>query len=223
MKRIDKRKRILEAAESIFASKGFYEASISDIAKQAKVGEATIYNYFGNKEELLVNIPIERTREAADLLDKHLEGITGALNKVQKIVWFFFDYWENHPNFITIFQLTWRVNKKYFHLDPNDLRHKLLAHFSETIQQGQKEGVIDPSLGVRLCRDLMLGIMEGMLTRWLLRRSEWSLVANANDVADIIIRAIRTPKTQKESVNLTINEVNIYLGTGRRTEDEIQG
>jgi TetR/AcrR family fatty acid metabolism transcriptional regulator len=44
---------ILKAAENIFARKGFHAATVSDIARKAKVSEGTIYEYFSSKEELL--------------------------------------------------------------------------------------------------------------------------------------------------------------------------
>ncbi|MBS3808751.1 MAG: helix-turn-helix transcriptional regulator, partial [Desulfobacterales bacterium] len=54
---------IVKAAEHIFARKGFQAATVADIAKKAKVSEATIYEYFSSKEELLFAIPAETIRE----------------------------------------------------------------------------------------------------------------------------------------------------------------
>ena len=54
----DERKRqILEAATRVFAAKGFEGATISDIAREAGVSEGSIYNYFKNKNDLLVSLP----------------------------------------------------------------------------------------------------------------------------------------------------------------------
>lgn len=211
--------KILEAAEAAFAQKGFHRATIAEIAALAELGEATIYNYFKNKEELLFRIPVERTREAVRLLDNHLEGIKGALNKLRKLIWFFFHYWESHPNFSFIIQLMWRVNKNYFHMDPQDWRHKLIGYIPAIIEEGQKEGVIDPNLSVRLCRDLILGIMEGTLTRWLLRRSEWSLTANADAVADIVIRAIKTQPMESRVINFSIKEMKVFIGKRGKNDE----
>ena len=55
-KNLAKRAAILKAAEKILAQKGFHEATISDIAKKAEVSEATIYDYFSSKEELLFSM-----------------------------------------------------------------------------------------------------------------------------------------------------------------------
>ncbi len=46
--------RVLEAAEAIFAEKGFKAASIREIAKQAKANIAAINYYFGDKERLYI-------------------------------------------------------------------------------------------------------------------------------------------------------------------------
>jgi len=49
--------QILEAAARVFAQKGYHAATTKEIAAQAGVSEGTIYNYFHNKEDLLLSIP----------------------------------------------------------------------------------------------------------------------------------------------------------------------
>jgi TetR/AcrR family fatty acid metabolism transcriptional regulator len=53
----------LDAAEHVFAEKGFHEATLSDIAKKANVSETTIYEYFLSREDLLFSILQEETLE----------------------------------------------------------------------------------------------------------------------------------------------------------------
>jgi len=52
-----RRTQILEAAAHVFSRKGFDGATVSEIARAAKLSEGSIYNYFRSKEDLLVNIP----------------------------------------------------------------------------------------------------------------------------------------------------------------------
>jgi AcrR family transcriptional regulator len=49
----DKKQRIIDASYKVFASKGYKNASIKDIAKEADVTPGLIHYYFKNKEELL--------------------------------------------------------------------------------------------------------------------------------------------------------------------------
>jgi len=51
-----RRNQILEAAASLFASKGYHGATLDDIAEQLGVTKASIYYYFSSKEQLLKKI-----------------------------------------------------------------------------------------------------------------------------------------------------------------------
>ena len=52
----EKQKRIMEAAQKIFSEKGFHAGSTSEIAREAKVAEGTIFRHYKNKKELLLSL-----------------------------------------------------------------------------------------------------------------------------------------------------------------------
>src|SRR5215475_4761073 len=56
--------QILDAATRVFAEKGFHRATIKDVAKAAGVADGTIYNYFGNKTDLILGI-LDRLNETS--------------------------------------------------------------------------------------------------------------------------------------------------------------
>lgn len=43
---------ILMAAHQVFVEKGFYDATVQDIASRAKIGKGTLYEYFDTKEAM---------------------------------------------------------------------------------------------------------------------------------------------------------------------------
>lgn len=49
-----RRRQILMGAAQVFAEKGYHKATTKEIAQAAGISEGTIYNYFGNKRELLL-------------------------------------------------------------------------------------------------------------------------------------------------------------------------
>ena len=51
-----KHDQIIEAAVKIFAKKGFYNAKVSEIAREASVADGTIYLYFKNKDDILISL-----------------------------------------------------------------------------------------------------------------------------------------------------------------------
>src|SRR6185369_16360221 len=59
----DKRERILDAALSLFAERGFHGTPVPLVAERASVGAGTIYRYFASKEAL-VNALYQRWKMA---------------------------------------------------------------------------------------------------------------------------------------------------------------
>ncbi len=51
--RMDKRQAILAAAFEVFARRGYAQAGVDEVAAEAGVAKATVYNHFGGKETLL--------------------------------------------------------------------------------------------------------------------------------------------------------------------------
>ena len=60
------RARILEAALQIFCEKGIEQADMTDIAKMAEVGRATLYRYYENKHALAVQLFLHIANESSE-------------------------------------------------------------------------------------------------------------------------------------------------------------
>jgi AcrR family transcriptional regulator len=64
-----RRNQILMGAAQVFAQKGYHKATTREIAQAAGVAEGTIYNYFGNKRELLLAmIELLATQSLKDII-----------------------------------------------------------------------------------------------------------------------------------------------------------
>src|SRR5215208_3751484 len=70
-----KRERILRAAVDVFAEHGYFNAKVAQIAKAAGVADGTIYLYFDGKEDLLITIFREHTRNYLQSLERQLANV----------------------------------------------------------------------------------------------------------------------------------------------------
>src|SRR5881275_860069 len=59
----DKRSRILDAAVRVFAERGFFGATVAEIARAAGVADGTIYLYFKSKDDVLLRLFDEKMTE----------------------------------------------------------------------------------------------------------------------------------------------------------------
>ena len=70
MRRKNLRKKIIDAAIKLFAKKGFYETTVDDIAKAAKIAKGTAYLYFKDKPSLYISVIEEHFVTAMEYLQK---------------------------------------------------------------------------------------------------------------------------------------------------------
>ena len=64
----------MDAAWELFGEKGFDETSIEEVAARAEVGPATVYNYFGSKNELLATLFMRFIQQEAEQGDAALRN-----------------------------------------------------------------------------------------------------------------------------------------------------
>jgi len=189
-----KRQVIIDAAVDVFSRHGFQNSTISKIASKANVAEGTIYQYFKNKEDLFFSIPIDKTKEFYNELELHLEGIHGAENKIRKFVWYYLYHLQENPEYARALMLEMRVNRNFARTKTfgayRPLTHKIL----EIIEEGQEEGVIRKDVNVYTIRHLILGMLEHIVTRWLLKGEKGDLLVQYNEAVELLIQGISEPE-----------------------------
>lgn len=67
-----RRQKIRDAAFALFVEKGYAESSLQEIAERAEVTIPTIYNYFGSKSSLLLEIAVEKQEGMEEKLDRFI-------------------------------------------------------------------------------------------------------------------------------------------------------
>jgi len=185
-----KRQLIIDGAIQVFSRKGFQDSTISEIAQSANVAEGTIYQYFRNKEDLFFSIPIDKTRQFFGELELHLQGIQGATNKIRKFVWYYLYHLQANPDYARALMLEMRVNRNFAQGKPFKSFRPLTRKILRIIEEGQEEGVLRRDVDMYLIRHLILGILEHVVTRWLLRGEKYDLLCQHTAVSALILQGI---------------------------------
>lgn len=71
----ERRTGILDAALAVFSQNGYHPASIDDIAREAGVSKALIYEHFASKQELYADLIARNARELTQRLAASLVGL----------------------------------------------------------------------------------------------------------------------------------------------------
>jgi len=187
----DKKKKILVSAIKIIGEKGYQNATIAEIARDAGIGDATIYEYFKNKEDVLLSIPVEITKELIPQINDHMMGIKGAFNKLRKFIWWWLNYIEKNPGYGSIVMLELKTSRTYVSNEAYQAARYFYKIVLDIIKEGQQEGSIKKEINIFLARSLWVGAMEHIIIRWLLKDRKYSLIQYADELADLLIDSLK--------------------------------
>src|SRR4030043_2141475 len=188
----ERKKQILTSATKIIGEKGFQNATIAGIAKDAGIGDATIYEYFKNKEDLLLAVPVEITKELIPNINDHMMGIKGAFNKLRKFIWWWLNFVEKNPGYGSIVLLEIKTNRTYVSTEAYQAARNFYQIVLDIIKEGQEEGTIKKEIDVYLARSLCVGAIEHIIIRWLLKDRRYSLIKYADPLTDLLIDSFKT-------------------------------
>lgn len=94
---------ILEAARRIFASKGFAEATMDDIAEAAGLAKGTLYLYFPSKRDIYLKAMEEGILALEESTREVMETATGIEARLRAFIAIRVEYAEEHRNFFKIY------------------------------------------------------------------------------------------------------------------------
>ena len=185
-----KRLTILKAAEKTFSRKGFHEATVSDIAKKANVSEATIYEYFSSKEELLFSIPAEIVREYQEKNIEILQYVKGAANKLRTLVYRHLSLYANNEDYANVVMLILKGNRNFLKTDEYRVIQRSARNTIQVLQEGIDNGEFRSDLQPYLVRAMIWGTIEHLVTRKSLLGKPEDLFAMADEIINTLFNGI---------------------------------
>jgi len=190
----DKRQRILLAAIKVFSNKGFHGSKVSDIAKEADVADGTIYLYFKNKDDILIQLFDESLKVLLGEMKQALEKSNDPLERIRIFIQMHLASVEKYQSVAEVMQLELRQSHKFMNEQIPRRFTDYLNLISETVQMGQKAGIIKRDLAPAMVKRAVFGAMDEIALHWVLtkqrKRKSYALKDCADKLADIFIGGI---------------------------------
>ena len=185
-----KRERILRAAIDVFAESGYFNAKVTDIAKAAGVADGTIYLYFDGKEELLTTIFREHTRNYLQSLERDLAPVRRPEERIRIAIRHHLETLGRDRALAVVAQVELRHSIKYMSLLSHQEVGDYLGILRKIVEQGQADGVFRRTLHPQLVAKALFGVLDEMVTSWMLSDKEYALADQADGVADFVLNGL---------------------------------
>jgi TetR/AcrR family fatty acid metabolism transcriptional regulator len=188
--RVDKRDALLRAAIDTFAARGYFNAQVADVARAAGLAAGTVYLYFRSKDDLLISI-FERTMtEAIAEGRRGIEKLGGAEARLRSIAALHLDRLGRDRALAIVFQVELRQSTKFMERFSTTKLREYLGIIRDVIASGQASGEFRKDVNPTFAAKLFFGMLDEMATNWILSKRKYSLVSEANPIADLFIRGL---------------------------------
>jgi TetR/AcrR family fatty acid metabolism transcriptional regulator len=185
-----KRERILRAATDVFAKSGYFNAKVSEIAKAASVADGTIYLYFDGKEDILINIFREHTRSYLQSLERAVANIRRPEERIRVAIRHHLETLGRDRALAIVAQVELRHSLKFMSLLSQQEVADYLNILRKIVEHGQNEGTFRRNLHPQLVAKSVFGILDEMVTSWILSEKDYNLADQAEQVADLILEGL---------------------------------
>ncbi len=94
-----RRESIIDAAETVFFSKGLENATMDDVANAAELSKGTLYLYFNSKEQIYLAIIMRGFAILDQLFKEASQNAINGLDKVRAIGQAYLRFYDEYPNY----------------------------------------------------------------------------------------------------------------------------
>ncbi len=166
--RLFRQNTIISAAEKVFMSKGFENATMDDIALEAEFSKGALYTYFQSKNELCLSIVLRGLK----VIVSEFEVVTAkkiiSLNKIEKLASTFLNFYDQYPNYIFAFS-NYKQHRAGCKFESpvlkfiDDENKKIRAMISQIIEEGKKDKSIIAKADSKKLSYVLWGELTGLI------------------------------------------------------------
>jgi len=167
----EKLESILDTAKKMFARYGFRKTSLEELARMARVAKATIYNYFGSKDRVYLEV---LRREANEVVEKISASVAQEILPSDKLVVFVKAKFRYMRPAINILNLDREGIEKLLPATEsirNELFEREVNIIHSILQEGEKKGIFQLS-DVPFVARTIGHALSGFELNWLVQESE---------------------------------------------------
>jgi len=183
----DKRERILDAAELIFAQRGFFSARVSEIAREAGVADGTIYLYFKSKDDLLISLFESRMERVNNTLCDAIASGKTATEKLTLFIRTQLQMVRDNPNVAEVLTVELRQSSKFMKEYANPRFGDFLRLLADIVAEGQASGEFNPDVPPTIVARMIFGTVDELALAWLLGGGEKFDIVRAADWVGAIV------------------------------------
>ena len=192
----DKRRRILDAAVTVFARSGFYTSKVADVAREAGVADGTIYLYFKNKEDLLIQVFMDTMDRVLQRQDEALADCRDPIEKLRRFITVHFEVAGGSPALAEVITVELRQSAKFMRATEMKPFGRYLGIIARIVTEGQEIGVFSRDVQARFVARALFGMLDELALEWATSAQDAEMTALCDQAISLVVNGLRAPTGQ---------------------------
>ena len=188
----DKRDLILKAATKLFARRGFFNAQVADVAREAGIAAGTVYLYFQSKDDLLISIFDRTMHEGLEAGRQALADVSDPVERLRRLARLHLGRLGEDRDLAVVFQVELRQSTKFMERFSATLLQDYLHAIRDAVADAQTAGLFRREVSPTFAAKMLYGALDEMATNWILSRRQYALAAQADEVVDLFVNGMTT-------------------------------
>lgn len=185
------KQELLNAALSVFSSKGYAATRLSDIASTAGVTRGAIYHHFGGKEELFLALLNDASKISNQAIEQAVAQGGSLLEVLSRILVFTFNLIEDDHRFRQVMALSLSAtNLNLLAKQKSNEAEILVESISQSLAGGIASGDLRPDLDPKNAARALLAYQNGLALLWFTNPQAFSVKEHAHALAEIYLHGI---------------------------------
>ena len=185
---------IAKVSTTLFATRGYQNTTIEQIARESGYAVGTIYLYFDSKEEVLSTILTDFVEAFVDNKMPSINKIEDPVERFRLIIRMFLEATEENPERAWVLATELRKVIRADSVIYRGEMQKLFSIITAALKDLQKVGLIHNDIDLNHHTLMIHGTIETLGLYWNSEREKFPLIDKYVDIADMVLFGLGTDK-----------------------------
>jgi AcrR family transcriptional regulator len=197
---VRRRERILDAAFTVFSRRGYREAGVDEVGRQAETSKGGVYFHFPTKEKLF----LELLRTTADRLvakvERAIESEQDPIDRADIALQTVLGVFAGHRTMARLFLIDAVGAGSEFQAELQRLHERFSGLIATQLDAAVEAGTIDP-IDTELASMAWFGALNEVVVRWLMTEQPGRLEDTYPMLRAILLRSVGVPEDRIASLD----------------------
>ena len=190
-----RRERILDAAFTVFSRRGYRQAGVDEVGRQAETSKGGVYFHFPTKESLFLELLKTTADRLVGKVERSMAGVADPIDRADVALRTVLSVFAGHRTMARLFLIDAVGAGEEFQAELQRLHERFSGLIAAQLDSAVEEGIIAP-IDTRVAGMAWFGALNEVVMRWLMADSHGRLEDSYEALRAILLRSVGIPESR---------------------------